>query len=600
MGLENVVRCAIHPGIGIARIGNSPTGFFIGPEVPGQPPTPDDGLFKDASGRIKRQVARFRIYGFDRKGHVVKELTADDADITWTVHLANRKAAWYSFQTALDIPGAQPTGRRNPTYPGDRSNLVIDTGPRSISGRTALVKFDRGTFLGVEVPLGEIRTDAAGRLLVFGGMGQSASVMNQPIGASFDNPGWYDDVSDGPVSAQVQLGGQSLEVVPAWVIVAPPDYTPGIWSAVTMYDIVYEVATKKWLPPPSQVSFTEHIYPIFRRFSKLQWVNEGFYLDYGWGSPDDLLDSANIEKLSSNSPEYQSLRERIFLKFRDPDYVETQPDALPPLYGDGMSWPPDEQNPRNWLTLTRLQYDWLQHWSIGNFQSDWNPAHSAPQKLEDFPLSVRPRALDEAALENCVGGAFHPGCEATWPMRHLSLYSGPFRIKHRAANQQAKDYGDTLTPQVALSNDGPLSSSGPGDITCWMSVPWQIDTASCGAGYQPNINPYFPTFWPARVPNHVLTEKSLNMAMDKSLNDTQRLKYFGLRQDWLRDFTILLDYLQRVNQFAQDWSKVGIVVRRESPPGHPLLPQEVHVEVQNELEEKPDDRFLMIDPRRHR
>jgi hypothetical protein len=27
-------------------------------------------------------------------------------DITWTAHLANKKAAWYQFQIALDIPEA--------------------------------------------------------------------------------------------------------------------------------------------------------------------------------------------------------------------------------------------------------------------------------------------------------------------------------------------------------------------------------------------------------------------------------------------------------------------------------------------------------------
>ena len=30
---STIVRAAIHPGIGIARIGNSESGYFIGPEV---------------------------------------------------------------------------------------------------------------------------------------------------------------------------------------------------------------------------------------------------------------------------------------------------------------------------------------------------------------------------------------------------------------------------------------------------------------------------------------------------------------------------------------------------------------------------------------
>ncbi len=33
-----IVRCAIHPAIGVARVGNSPDGYFIGPEVPDPPP----------------------------------------------------------------------------------------------------------------------------------------------------------------------------------------------------------------------------------------------------------------------------------------------------------------------------------------------------------------------------------------------------------------------------------------------------------------------------------------------------------------------------------------------------------------------------------
>ena len=35
-------------------------------------------------------------------------------------------------------------------------------------------RFDDGRFLGMDVPLGELRTDEAGRLLVFGGKGESA------------------------------------------------------------------------------------------------------------------------------------------------------------------------------------------------------------------------------------------------------------------------------------------------------------------------------------------------------------------------------------------------------------------------------------------
>ncbi|MFN0111144.1 MAG: LodA/GoxA family CTQ-dependent oxidase [Blastocatellia bacterium] len=597
-----IVQCAIHPGIGIARVGNSPTEHFIGPETPAMPPITSDGLFKDAEGRIRRQAARFRIYGLDADGNVVKELTADDAEITWTAHLANKKAIWYDFESALDIPGAEPTTRRNAKYAGDRLNLLIDPGPRSVTGKNAQAAFDTGKFLDTPVPLGEIRTDDVGNLLVFGGLGASASPTNNPI-TGFNNIEWYDDVSDGSVSATVTIGDQAIPVTPAWVIVAPPDYAPGIKSIVTMYDIAYQVAVEQsWLTLPAQISFTEHIYPIFERFNNLQWVNNGFYLDFGWGSPGDFLSPQNLSRLSSNAPEQQPFRQQIFNSFRNPDYAEAQPNALPPFYGDGVANIPLDGNPRNWLAVTQVQYDWLKQWAAGDFIPGFDPKLVEPRPLESLPLADQPHALDKAALDFCLGGAFHPGCEATWPMRHASLYSALFRIKVNPPDQPPKDYGAVLMPEVAVSPDGPIGGSSPGDITRWMVLPWQVDTASCGAGYDPKTNPFFPTFWPARVPNQVLPEMHYRQALNAEASETQRVKQFSLRLDWLRDLLLLTQTgkIEKINQFLADWSKVGIVTRREVPPGNSLLPPVVHVEMQNELIENLDGRLASIHPLEHR
>ena len=604
MELEKIARCVIHPGIGVARIGNSPREYFVGPEVPGAPPETEDGLFKDEQGRLRRQVARFRIYGFDEAGNVVKELTADDAEITWTVHPVNKKAAWYCFDLAPDIPKAKPNPRRNAGFPGNRKSLVIDPGAQQVCGRNDRAKFDQGMFLGINVSLGEIRTDGDGHLLVFGGLGNSDSVLRRDITlnedtTNFDEGGWYDDTSDGPVFAEVKIGNRVLTATPAWVVVAPPDYTPGITSAVTLYDIAYEVAVNaNWIPAPTEVSFTEHILPIFHRLSQLQWVNEGFYLDYGWGAPDDFLNPDNLSLLSDNSPASKAHRKHVFDKFREPDYKQTKPSDLPPMYGDGFTWPPNPDNPRNWLTLPKLHYGWLKQWAKGNFLSDWNPdAPPGPTRLEDVPLQRRPQALDQAALENCVGGPFHPGCEMSWPMRHAMMYSSAFRIRHR--DQPEKNYGAQLTPKEATAPDGPLNGSAPGDLTRWMYVPWQVDTTQCGAGYQPTINPYFPTFWPARVPNQVLTAANYQQALSPGLSNIQRLKYFGLRQNWLRDLTVIFGYQKRIEEFLREWNKVGIISRQETPPGYEWLPPFVHIETQNELEENSGDRFLAVDARNH-
>jgi hypothetical protein len=172
--MNEIVRCVIHPGVGIARLGNSPGAYFIGPEAPGELPHPEGG-FKDSAGRIKRQAARFRVYGLDKAGAVVREITADAGKVTWRVHLANRKAAWYQFLNAMDLGSkyAKTAARRNSTITGSaRRQLIIDPGPRSITGRSAkgsTYRFDSGTFMGTKVPLGELRTDDQGRLLVLGG-----------------------------------------------------------------------------------------------------------------------------------------------------------------------------------------------------------------------------------------------------------------------------------------------------------------------------------------------------------------------------------------------------------------------------------------------
>ena len=160
MDISKVRSCRIHPAIGIARVGGSVEGYFIGPEIPGEqrvPPDPKYG-FKDKSGQLLRQVARFRVYGYDAAGNIVGELNADNAEVAWEVHVANVKAAWYQFDEAMDIPnfdGSQGTtpqksARRNAGVTGAaREKLVIDPGARSIAGRNVKGKkyqFDGGTF----------------------------------------------------------------------------------------------------------------------------------------------------------------------------------------------------------------------------------------------------------------------------------------------------------------------------------------------------------------------------------------------------------------------------------------------------------------------
>jgi hypothetical protein len=252
-----VVKAAIYPAIGVARIGNSKNEYFYGPEVAEPLPQPW-GFYRDSEGALKRQAARFRVYGLNAKGGAVCELDASNAQVHWTVHLANKKAAWYQFQLALDIPevsSAIPSMLRNSTV-SDRASLIIDPGPRHISGYNngggPGHVFDTGTFVGKPVYLGEVRTDEAGRLVVLGGgHGVSASFDGTKAVTFANNEGWHDDVSDGPVTASVHYKGEALQVNPAWVIVAPPNYAPQQKSVRTMWDLMRDVAiSSQKLPNP--------------------------------------------------------------------------------------------------------------------------------------------------------------------------------------------------------------------------------------------------------------------------------------------------------------------------------------------------------------
>src|SRR5262249_8809843 len=301
--LRAVRTVKIHSSIGIARLGNSQGEFFIGPERPGDR-TPPEGGYKDAEGRVKRQAARFRIFGYDEQGRLVREITNDDATISWTVHLANKKASWRKFD------GLNPNAPLRNISVTDRKKLIIDPGPRTISGVGSSAKFDTGKFFNKVVPLGEIRTDEAGRLLVLGGFGDSSSPTNTPLPTFANNDGWHDDVSDGPVNATVTLNGsmQTMQAAGAWGIVAPPDFAPPIENITTLYDVLFEVAVKKFgLKLPSQPSFTRDIYPILRGAMKMGWVNE--------------MASQNHHTISSviPPPGADAARAAIFSQLRNPN-----------------------------------------------------------------------------------------------------------------------------------------------------------------------------------------------------------------------------------------------------------------------------------------
>jgi hypothetical protein len=352
-----IVDVKVHPAIGIARLGDSPHDFFIGPEKPWQVVEPPGG-YKDAQCRIKRQAARFRLYAYHDDG-TVSELTAADAEIQWTVELANKKATHAGNS-------------------GSAAQLTIDPGPRTLHGAVQHATFDSGTITldgaTTTVPLGEVRTDAEARLLVLGGFGKSASPAGKPL-IFPRSEGWYDDVSDGPVNAHVKITatGDEFDAVPGWVIVGPPKFAPALQSPVTLFDRIFAMAAAQgWVAGPADPSYTNDIYPILQRARDIHAVRGDAIGEHTWADP--VYNPA--------------LTASIFAALTAP--------------GGGGGTMPDVND----SVLTPVQYAVMQAWKNGTYTQDWPGAPPQP------PPDLTPAGLDSAALTNCVGAAFFPGIEA--------------------------------------------------------------------------------------------------------------------------------------------------------------------------------------------
>jgi hypothetical protein len=153
-----------------------------------------------------------------------------------------------------------------------------------------------------------------------------------------------------------------------------------------------------------------------------------------------------------------------------------------------------------------------------------------------MPLSLRPETLTRAALDACSGGAFHPGVEITWPVRHAALYRPttetplPFRIAISTRKSLVQDVGLQLNPQNVFSghpnrkDDGaPVGPQAPGDLTRWMGVPWQGDAFSCQSVLTADGFPT-PVWWPALLPIDVLPEGFYKQMMRADLSAEERRK----------------------------------------------------------------------------
>ena len=435
--------------------------------------------------------------------------------------------------------------------------LEITPQPRTISGvrqSGPRYQFNDGRYQGINVPLGELQTDLFGRLIVLGGFGKSGHIDSaKPISHYANNDGWFDDASDGSVSAEVTYQGKKIPVTGAWVIVAPPDFSPFTDNIVTLYEVAKEAVFGTKIP--AKLSFVQHVYPVFMRQNGYQWVNAMALRGHGPDKDGNFLNDTILKKLRDNSASNQAFRQAIFTRIRNPrtkSQKEANYNFMPMLSGDEGDC--EEGKPDKWLYLLETQYALLEQWAQGNFQDDWPPP-LAKSSFESIPLSEQPGALDFASLSRCVGGPFYPGIEITYIAKDKKLYSEPFRF-------------DAATIK-------------PGDITKRMAVPWQADFFECQIHW-----------WPAQRPDYVLNEEELDAAVSlfpyEEKDSTLDLALLQ-RLNWDRGVGQRLRYtdadstppvppattpreaLPGDNDMVDKWSSLGFVAPRKTPDGETLL-----------------------------
>jgi hypothetical protein len=503
----------IYPSIGIARVGDCKDSFIIGPEAPGLAPS---GPFRGADHGLKPQAARFRIYKVEIDDNENETVTAEilpgaDVEFEWHVNLANRKAAGLRiFDTLQRAPKPKP---RNPGL--DRDKLVIEaegsvsgsvtSGP-VISGQIEFAKPGTSGPKATGIALATLRTDDKGRLLVIGGPGESKSPIGVAAESFSDNDGWYDSVSDGPVSATLRIRGQAEPVIPAWVVVTVPRFAPGIYGIVTWYDQAVNMAritTEGRFNRPRSTSFTQDVFPILSRADNLSAVH---------GTAHSIGAAALSDATRLTSFADPNARAAVLARLTPIGDKADKPEKLPrismPKLFSGANPDPDPDGPKwTFLSLTNYQMAHIENWVRGNFDDDWTGSAPAPVPFEKIPVDRQAWALCQAALEACVGGPFYPGIEGTYDIARATTY-------HPEPNLRREFRVDPAHPA--------------GFLTEKMALPWQADFADCSNHW-----------WPSQRPDDVTTQS-------------------GDRERWDRG-VIAPDKNRHLNMVAF-WSQLGFVV----------------------------------------
>ncbi|KAA1245169.1 CTQ-dependent lysine 6-oxidase LodA [Aquimarina sp. RZ0] len=500
----------IIPSVGVARLGNSLGQFCLSPEEIGGLPFEADQCgnklgtiinFKDESGQVRRQGQPFKIIQEDGT-----EITLGSSNVTsmeWTVHLANKKAAWYQYS---ELEGNLLYGEensyaqrgvpfRNPdeTTEETRQKLIVDPGPRTVSGTQQSIDFDQASVpadyphysfpnpdvkYGTSIKtLGTLKTDDQGRLIVLGGYGHAGG--DQPLESYGGSDTWHDDISDGPVYCTITFNdGTPTETLKAWVIIGSPDFAPEIINISTLSDTMFDVGVRHFDLMPNMyqgtsynddyiVNYQRDILPIIQRIGGYQWVANVQSM---------MAFTSNIFDFSDPSAANQINRENYFSYFRAPNdksipqndqqqgqlFKEDGANFFPMMPLNSGSNSVSNETIVKFLALDETQYFMLGQWAKGCFENN-----------SDY-TSLPIRAEDQASVGNCVGLPMCPGIEVTWSLQNREVYESPYIIFDQKGLGGYNSTG--LTPSRDECEGGGCQ---PGDLTKRMACPWQADFFQC-------------------------------------------------------------------------------------------------------------------------
>lgn len=639
MAAGKIKSIRIHPGIGMARLGDSDE-FFIGPEASGivvdpggsQGPGPKGGSYRDTRFRLKRQAQRYRVYAYDEHDQVIGELTSQSdlvRSLRWRVHVRNMKAANYAFQGAYLF---DPDKLRNPSIqpgkkPIDRDQLIIDPGVQTISsGQTDPVVMKGDIFNGIEkgmlpgqlrfegftpkdpskevevtykgakgIELGQLRLDSHDRLVFVPAPGKGECVttpkvtlsnpsefVNPPNGpengqnpltnqfAYFNVPGWWDDTCCGEIDVTITLKDGSILSTRdnvkfasddgvrnpksgAWIVTAPPKFSPYMYHVVSITDRVYEAFPEAYPYAGQRTNFYRDVYPIFANAVNYGWVSADAAgitkshrnAAHGPQQAGNLLSDTYMAFFTDPSENSKPMRQMIYALMRHPAGKNGRlVDSLqPPPPQQPTSWKSDEfkrdeqpilmpilwgsagkplqnkqlgnQFPNQFLALTSIQLRHLKEWAEGNFDVG-NPPK--PVNLEDLPLGKQPHALDSSALEPTIGGGFHPGIEFPYLIIYREFFAEAFRVGKQVE---------------------------AGAMSAYMSSPWHGDFWSCNEAW-----------WPTQRPDIVF-----------EYDENTKTRYY---KEWFRGYDAdgnPLSNTDGFHQMAYAWSKLGMVLPAKAQDG---------------------------------